>query len=494
MTKSSRPRSPSTLVVPGEVASLSAIAEYVIAAGKAAGLDRHAVYRLRLAVDEIATNVVIHGYDGNGNADGDGNADGASGSQPGPLQVTATIADGAVTVCIEDTGPPYDPRDAAAAIPEVPLHERDEGGLGLFLATHYADYLDYERDGDKNRNIIRVALPDSEDDPAVLRAKVASLQKRNAELEALVYELRQQSGNNVSDREFVIQAEQLLRLEGEIKIGREIQGNFLPDRLPDVPGWQLAAHVQPARLVSGDFYDAFGMGGGCIGLVIADVCDKGVGAAIFMALIRSLLRAFAQIDWIAEYAASRSSRQKGDSDSRPSTQPAAPPNSTFDENTLYRLEVILRRSVCLTNDYVAYTHRTLDMFVTFFFGILVPKTGQLLYINSGHPPLLLCGPQGVRQRLSATGPATGILVGADFAVEEVTIAPGELLLGYTDGVTDARSATRERFGPKRLLACVGGQPFGAGAVVERIDEALAAHAGDAEQFDDYTLLAAYRMK
>ena len=86
----------------------------------------------------------------------------------------------------------------------------------------------------------------------------------------------------------------LVQMERDLEIGRQIQAGFLPKELPRAPGWEVAAHFRPAREVSGDFYDAFALPGGHVALVIADVCDKGVGAALYMTLIRSLLRAFAE--------------------------------------------------------------------------------------------------------------------------------------------------------------------------------------------------------
>src|SRR6185295_3398345 len=139
-------------------------------------------------------------------------------------------------------------------------------------------------------------------------------------------------------------------LERELEIGREIQRSFLPEELPRAEGWEIAARFRPARQVAGDFYDAFALpSSGRIGLVVADVCDKGVGAALFMALFRSLVRATATgMAWEADAAAG------------------------------------LLRVVRLTNDYIARTHGRSNMFATLFFGVLDPATGDLAYVNGGH--------------------------------------------------------------------------------------------------------------
>ena len=206
-------------------------------------------------------------------------------------------------------------------------------------------------------------------------------------------------------------------LERELEIGREIQKSFLPEELPQVAGWEIAARFRPARQVAGDFSDAFLLpSSGRIGLVIADVCDKGVGAALFMALFRSLLRATA-------------------------TGAAWGPEAATE----------LLRTVRLTNDYIARTHGRSNMFATLFFGVLDPATGSLLYVNGGHEAPILFGPAGVKTRLSPTGPAVGMLPDMPFEVRETRLEAGEGLLAFTDGVTDARGASGF-YGEGRLLA------------------------------------------
>jgi sigma-B regulation protein RsbU (phosphoserine phosphatase) len=268
--------------------------------------------------------------------------------------------------------------------------------------------------------------------------------------------------------------------EREIQIGREIQSSFLPATLPSIPGWQLATHMQPARLVSGDFYDAFELAPGCFGLIIADVCDKGVGAALFMGLIRSLLRAFAQTTW---------RRDKSESTARRRALRQA--QRTQDQRIDW-LTRTLQRSVLLTNDYIAHTHGELDMFATLFFGVLEAESGLLLYINCGHPPVLVVGAQGVRAHLGPTGPALGVIPGADFRVARAVIAPGELCFGYTDGVIDARDRSSERFGSERLHASLATVPGSAQAAIDGLLEALSRHSHGTEMFDDVSMLSVLR--
>ena len=246
-------------------------------------------------------------------------------------------------------------------------------------------------------------------------------------------------------------------LERELEIGREIQKSFLPEELPRPAGWEIAARFRPARQVAGDFYDAFALPSRDIGLVVADVCDKGVGAALFMALFRSLLRATA------------------------TGAPAMPGPAA---------EIL--RTVRLTNDYIARTHGRSNMFATLFFAALDPATGSLLYVNGGHEPPIVFGSGGVRARLSPTGPAVGMMPDAAFEVGRAMIRPGEGLLAFTDGVTDARGASG-RFGEERLLALLAGAPSSTASLLDTIDRGLLDHGGGADQTDDITLLAVLRI-
>jgi serine/threonine-protein kinase RsbW len=132
------------VTVPATLDSLGAIAEYVLAAAASAGLDKRAAYKLRLAVDEIVTNIIIYGY-----ADAD---------LLGALELSADIADGTLTVSIEDSGVAYDPRQAPVPDTSLPLEERPIGGLGVYLAMKSVDEFLYERVGDRNRSTFKMHL------------------------------------------------------------------------------------------------------------------------------------------------------------------------------------------------------------------------------------------------------------------------------------------------------------------------------------------------
>ncbi len=279
--------------------------------------------------------------------------------------------------------------------------------------------------------------------------------------------------------------ENFLKYERELQIGRQIQTSFLPEALPEVPGYEIAARWSPARQVAGDFYDAFPMPNHRVGLVIADVCDKGVHAALFMALFRSLVRALAQqhyslglLDELAADAATSPRRASGERRQR-----------------LPRIGTqALKNTVERTNNYVANTHATTSMFATMFFAVLDPATGQLIYINGGHEYPIIQAPDGtIKARLKATGLAVGMMPDTVFGIEQAQLDPGDMLLGYTDGVPDARDPAGHFFTEKRFLALLDQPITSAVSTLDRIDTTLRGHISTADQFDDITMLAIRRM-
>lgn len=252
-------------------------------------------------------------------------------------------------------------------------------------------------------------------------------------------------------------------LEREFEIGRQIQAGFLPDEIPQPAGWEIAASLQPAREVAGDFYDTFTLPGGQIGLAIADVCDKGLGAALFMTLFRSLLRAASNTDF---YIGETFDRQKSSAER-------------------------LKNAFSLTNNYIAETHGDTGMFATIFFGILNQHTGRLTYINGGHLPPLLINRGGIRQVLSPTGPAVGVVSNYPYIIQDVYLEPGDVLFAYTDGLTDTVNPAGEPFDDKGLvLLFIGQHPLP--ALLQDIQNQVSRFTAGAHQMDDITLLAVRR--
>jgi serine phosphatase RsbU (regulator of sigma subunit)/CHASE2 domain-containing sensor protein len=252
--------------------------------------------------------------------------------------------------------------------------------------------------------------------------------------------------------------------EHELEIGRKIQAGFLPDHIPVPHGWEIAAHFQPALQVSGDFYDVFEIAGGrFLGVVIADVCDHGVGSALFMALTRSLIRAFAL--------------------QRAEHREAAHADPSECSHQTLALETIRQ-----ANAYITDNHGEAGMFATLFLGILDPATGRLTYINGGHePPLFLRSGQPAAY-LKATGLAVGVLPDAPYRTESVSFHPGDCLILYTDGVTDADDLAGVHFSKPRLVSLISNSGADAQTLVDAVVAALNAHVGKGSPADDVTLM------
>lgn len=254
------------------------------------------------------------------------------------------------------------------------------------------------------------------------------------------------------------------RLDEELAVARRIHAHFLPAQLPQPPGWQLAAYNRGAHAIGGDFYDCIELDDGTLGLVIADVCGKGVPAALFVALARSLLR--------ATMLALAAFRQPG----------------------LQTPASRLIRALELTNQYIAREHGQSHMFITIFAAVLAPATGLLHYVNSGHNAPLLIGADGVlRGELASATLPLGIDAGQRHTAGLATLAPGETLLCYTDGISEAMSPDGDLLGEEELIALAlahSRQP--PHELVARLIAAADAHAAGAPQSDDMTVLVVRR--
>lgn len=253
----------------------------------------------------------------------------------------------------------------------------------------------------------------------------------------------------------------LAALSREMEIGRRIQLGFLPTTMPATPGWSLDAFCQPARQVGGDFYDAYELPGERLAIAVADVCDKGVGAALYMAIFRTMLRT--------------------------TTPPLA---------TTLGVENALTDSVGFVNDYIATVHAHESMFATLFFAILDPVSGALHYLNAGHEtPLIRRAATGRLDELEVSGPAVGLIEGMRCGVRTVQLDPGDSLLAYSDGVTEAIGASGE-YGANALRmallheACADAD---AGTLVEALRASLATHVGTCTAHDDVTVLYLKRL-
>ncbi len=255
-------------------------------------------------------------------------------------------------------------------------------------------------------------------------------------------------------------------LERELDIARTIQQGFLPAELPRVPGWEIAAYFKAAREVAGDFYDAFLLPNGNLVCVIGDVCGKGVGAALFMTLFRSLIRATATSDLARR---------------DPDLSALSPAEC-------------LQHVVAFTNRYVAHTHGAAGIYTTLFIGLFNPQTGQLTYINGGNEPALLVQAGDKLTALRATGPVVGTLPDADYAVKEIVLAPGDMVLMFTDGLPDACDTEDTAFGKDRVRCRMHHGVIAPALLLEQLQAELHEFIGAAGQFDDITLLAVKRVE
>lgn len=263
-------------------------------------------------------------------------------------------------------------------------------------------------------------------------------------------------------------------LRREISTARMIQRDFLPETLPDVGGVELEAALRPARDVSGDFYDCFLLSSGEVILVLGDVCDKGVGAALFMALFRSLIRASA--DPVGGGAIHMiGGRHTMVMQALQSASPAD----------------LLTRVASFTNDYIARLHGRTNMFATVFLASLEPYSGELVYVNAGHEPALVIAPDGSIEELRPTGPALGMMPDSHFTAVTRNLEKGHSLFAFTDGVVEAHSHTGEIYGGERLHEVLRAQRNSSATdLVRGVLDALEIFGRNSEPHDDVTMLAA----
>ena len=247
------------------------------------------------------------------------------------------------------------------------------------------------------------------------------------------------------------EAQERERIEQELRVARLIQQTLLPKELPALPGWQLAAHYQPAREVGGDFYDFIPLPGGRLGLVVGDVTDKGVPAALVMATTRALLRATAQrLDApgaVLEHV-------------NTVLDPDIPPN----------------------------------MFVTCLYAVLEPASGRLRYANAGHDLPYQRRSDGAVLELRATGMPLGLLPGMRYEEREAVLAPGDSVLFYSDGLVEAHNPRREMFSFPRLRELVAHPALERDkTLIDYLLTELARFTGTGwEQEDDITLVTLQR--
>jgi serine phosphatase RsbU (regulator of sigma subunit)/anti-sigma regulatory factor (Ser/Thr protein kinase) len=240
------------------------------------------------------------------------------------------------------------------------------------------------------------------------------------------------------------QARQRERLDQELRVARFIQQNLLPDKHPKLDGWHIDALWQPARAVSGDFYDFIHFPDGRLGIIVADVTDKGVPAALVMATTRSVVRSVA-------------------------------------ETLIMPSEVLTRANNLLCPEMPP------KMFVTCLYAVLNPLTGHVVLANAGHNPPYHCTANGVVEA-RATGMPLGLLPEMQYDEKEVMMVPGDSMVFTSDGLTEAHNPEREMFGFARLKAMLN-QQVSKGSLIECLMQGMTGFTGEGiEQEDDITLV------
>ncbi|MXZ10677.1 MAG: SpoIIE family protein phosphatase [Gemmatimonadetes bacterium] len=248
-------------------------------------------------------------------------------------------------------------------------------------------------------------------------------------------------------REAVASRDKLVALQNELRVAHEMQQSILPKVFPNKPGYQLFGNMEPAREVGGDFFDIINLENDCVGLAIADVSDKGVPAALFMMSSRTLM--------------------KGAAIGR--SNPA---------------EVLSEVNNLLQEDNDA------AMFVTVFYAEYNPGSGVLSYANGGHNPPIVVHADGSSTVLPQTnGIALGIMPDIKYEQNSVTLSPGDALVLYTDGVTEAMNAQNEEFEMERLLTVLSEHcSCDVREINQAVFQAVQGFAGDMPQFDDMTCM------
>jgi serine phosphatase RsbU (regulator of sigma subunit)/ABC-type cobalamin/Fe3+-siderophores transport system ATPase subunit len=275
-------------------------------------------------------------------------------------------------------------------------------------------------------------------------------------------ELNEQAVSELRERDlrmagFLNQATRALQIVSlrrqELTLAGRVQASLLPEQPPDIPGWQITATWKPARETSGDFYDFVPLPNGRIGIVIADVVDKGMGAALLMALSRTLIRTYA---------------------------------AEFPNHPEHLLQVTNQRIL---------TDLDAGLFVTLFYGVLDPASGKLIYSNAGHPPPYLFTPEGSSSGtpLPGSGMPLGVSDEATWQQGSQEISPGSLALLYTDGVLDTQNPDGEFLGEEGMLEIIHPQlGHSARQVQDALLSGLYNFASTEPRLDDITIMVLVR--
>lgn len=295
------------------------------------------------------------------------------------------------------------PQIKIALMTDLPSANRIEGRQQADTTYHFSKDISEEEFAAAVKRIAWENLPEAKEIPADLSAE-EHRQPALIESQDEVLASTDLSQGRISQQDGEI-------LSRELVMAGKIQAEILPEKPPAIPGWDISAKLEPARETSGDFYDFIPLANGSWGIVIADVSEKGMGAALFMAMSNTLIRTFA-----IRY-------------------PSLP---------ALTMDVVNERILSDTRG---------SMFVTAFYGVLEPHLGRLRFVNAGHPPAYLISNQKGKpvDQLRSTGMALGVMENAHWQQRIVKLSIGEVLVFYTDGITEAQDPKGSFYGKQRLL-------------------------------------------
>jgi len=338
------------------------------------------------------------------------------------------------------------------ATPNVPLSDNDawnymdDPGYKEAILKHFGCLL-YAYPLSVKGTVLGVFLAEEAPSPT----KVYSYHVRERRLEILTG-ITQQAALAIQNDRLQSEVVERERLEREMQLARSIQRTFLPHELPTIPNWDLDTRWRTARQVGGDFYDLINLSNGKLGLVIADVADKGMPAALFMTLVRTLMRAAVQNE----------------------------------ESPAVVLEDVNHLMIPDTQN---------GMFVTIIYAIISPDTGNMVYANAGHNlPLLVHTQKNEVHQLHKGGIALGILDDIHLEDHHIIIEPDDCIIFYTDGVTEAFSPEGEMFGEEHLQDVIRGACCdSASTILDAIDGSVNEFIGDNPRADDLTMVAIRRV-
>jgi len=328
-------------------------------------------------------------------------------------------------------------------IAAVTIDSEEIGGMGIF-----------QRLKDKRMRVPRIALTKSQDLTkirAAMNQGAVDFLSKPLEIKDLLTTVKKVYAACEDRRRAWKTEAQLAAIHREMDLAGTIQKRILPGIFPNSGEMEIYAQTSPAQEMGGDFYDFFDMPDGKTALVVADVSGKGVPAAFYMAVVRTLFRA------------------------------VAPGAST--------------PAVCLSEvNRMLVGHDIPGMFVTAFYGILDPKTWRIAFANAGHMPPYLINKQGIVKTIDSGG---GVVLGFDHGVaytqDVLTLNKGDALFVYTDGLTEAFDEQRHQFSEKRLIAGLReNHALSAHALTANVFACVTAHTGKAPQSDDITALVIKR--